>query len=425
MDTIYSLLILFVLYCIISDWFMHEYGEKLNSDNFYKFKIGSFFFYQVKALKPLKMLVNLNDNNLAKQPIFWIGITAPLIIAGWVEYQIIILNPDLLSFEKIEDFFKASSAAIYISALIPTLGVIIANIHRTIQTEEQIKKTEKQITIAKDQFIIARKKNNLDLFYSHYKYVIEKISEINIKKTISYKEIKEFFKELVGSKYVGYLDSDLKISFKIDNKISLYGEIFYKDKNNEDFDIKLEHIFVKRLDSEVKKMSVLLNDFNLKVKYINSGSPLIILYSNDDDFSIYNHLESIVSKLEDLFYLLKVDVNYDFPKLKNFIYTNKAFISLDLDETKYKCQEYYSKDYEYYAESSILLMKIHLELSELIEITNYLIEEIYKIITTDSVYDPSLDSELDSILSSDEFEWLNSNFSQFSDNYYLSKTFND
>ncbi|MEY0957471.1 hypothetical protein AB7188_01020 [Providencia rettgeri] len=369
--------------------------------------------------------LKLNVESLDKQPLFWFAVLSPIVlflifgVVIWKDYI-----PDL-SKAGLDKFAEITKFPLAVLALSPIFGVIVSHIHRTIQTEEQIKKTEKQITIAKDQFTIARKKNNLDLFYSHYKYVTEKINEIKIEKTIIYKEINDFFEELVGFKYVKNSINNLKIIFKIDNKINLYSEIFYKDKNNEDFDIKLEHIFVKRLDSEVKKMSVLLNDFNLKVKYINSGSPLIILYSNDDNFSIYNYLESIVLKLEDLFYLLNVDVNYDFQKLKKFIYTNKAFISLDLDETKYKCKEYYSKDYEYYAESSILLMRIHLELSEIIEITNYLIEGIYKIITTDSVYDPSLDSELDSILSSDEFEWLNSNFSQFSDNYYSSKIFND
>ncbi|OBY36440.1 hypothetical protein PR729_14280 [Providencia rettgeri] len=121
MDTIYALLIVFVLYCIISDWFMHEYGGKLNSDNFYKFKIDSFFSYQIPALK---RLVSLNEENLAKQPIFWIGIILPLIVASWIEYQIILLNPELLSFGNLKYLFERSAPALYVSALIPTLGVL-------------------------------------------------------------------------------------------------------------------------------------------------------------------------------------------------------------------------------------------------------------------------------------------------------------
>ncbi|EMJ7519403.1 hypothetical protein RGL88_000903 [Providencia rettgeri] len=175
MDTIYSLLILFVLYCIVSDWFMHEYDEKLSRDNFYKFKIGSFFSYQLPALK---RLVNLNEESLAKQPIFWIGIIIPFIAAFWLEYQIILLNPELLSFDRLEDFFKASSSSLYISALIPTLGVIISNIHKSIQTEKQIYQSEI--------------KGRIDSFNAHYKFITDRIDEIQ-ENDIGYAEKNSLF----------------------------------------------------------------------------------------------------------------------------------------------------------------------------------------------------------------------------------------
>ncbi|MCG9950767.1 hypothetical protein MIB43_012625 [Providencia rettgeri] len=164
MDTIYALLIVFVLYCIVSDWFMHEYSEKLNGNNFYKFKIDSFFSYQIPALK---RLISLNDENLAKQPIFWVGTILPLIVASWVEYQIILLNPELLSLGSVSNLFTKSAPALYISALTPTLGVIISNIHRTIQTKKQIQVTEM--------------KNISDSFYAHNKFILEEFKAITEK----------------------------------------------------------------------------------------------------------------------------------------------------------------------------------------------------------------------------------------------------
>ncbi|MEX6367468.1 hypothetical protein AB6F62_04995, partial [Providencia huaxiensis] len=179
MDTIYALLIVFVLYCIISDWFMHEYEEGLSFKNFNKFKIGAFFSYQVKALKPLKKLVrlvNLNEDNLAKQPIFWIGIILPLLVAGWVEYNIILLNSNLLSFGEVKYLFERSAPALYISALIPTLGILISNIHKSIQTKKQIEQSEI--------------KGRIDSFNAHYNFITDRISDIK-ERNILNKEKKE------------------------------------------------------------------------------------------------------------------------------------------------------------------------------------------------------------------------------------------
>ncbi|MEX9886308.1 hypothetical protein [Providencia rettgeri] len=178
MAFIYTLMILFVLYCIISDWFMHEYDESLNGNNFHEFKIGSFFSYQVNVLKSLKRLVNLNEDNLAKQPIFWIGTILPLIVSGWIEYHVILLNPDLLSFEKLDDFFKASSSAIYISALTPTLGILISNIHKSIQTEKQIEQSEI--------------KGKIDSFNAHYKFITDRIIEIKERKLSHEENIEDY-----------------------------------------------------------------------------------------------------------------------------------------------------------------------------------------------------------------------------------------
>lgn len=240
MAFIYALMILFVLYCIVSDWFIHEYGERLNGDNFYKFKIDSFFSYQTTTLRHL---FGLNEENLAKQPIFWIGIILPLIVASWIEYHVIILDPDLLSFEKLEDFFKASSSALYISALIPTFGVIISNIHRTIQTKKQIETSLNQIKISNEQFNLAQNqfeatkiKNTLDSYYTHFNNTISEFRKITFRKNSKSKTLILKNKEIV-----------------IYRPVRLYRNIFNKSNPVNGYDISLNEKFIIKIGEVINR----------------------------------------------------------------------------------------------------------------------------------------------------------------------------
>ncbi|MBP6079747.1 MAG: hypothetical protein KA732_00550 [Providencia sp.] len=168
MDTIYALLIVFVLYCIVSDWFMYKYGEKPN-----KYNMTSFFNYQKKilvsifTLKTIKKLIYINEKSLAKQPIFWISIFFPLFFSAWIEYKIIIANNIYLSFNNTKLILENSAIPIYISALTPTLVLIISNISKTIQTEKQIS--------------VAEQKNISDSFYAHNKFIVEELKSISEK----------------------------------------------------------------------------------------------------------------------------------------------------------------------------------------------------------------------------------------------------
>lgn len=217
---IYTLMILFVLYCIISDWFMHEYNEKLNGDNFYKFKIGSFFSYQVPALK---RLVSLNEESLAKQPIFWIGIILPLIIAGWVEYQIILLNPNFLSFENIKNIFADSAPALYMSALTPTLGILISNIHKSIQVSVELKTSDND--------------NKVNLFFKHRDWFINEIKEINSKNSL----------------------------ITVRNPLLLYGKIYKNSNYNNGLNSEVSSKLLGKVADELTEAEFELNDFNKSI----------------------------------------------------------------------------------------------------------------------------------------------------------------
>ncbi|MGG4663579.1 hypothetical protein [Providencia vermicola] len=292
MDTIYASLIVFVLYCIISDWFMHEYDEKLNSDNFYKFKIDSFFSYQIPALK---RLVSLNEESLAKQPVFWIGIFLPLIVASWIEYQIILLNPELLSFQNLDHLFKASTSALYISALIPTLGVIISNIHKTIQTEKQIKASEG--------------KNTLDGFYAHYKYLTEEFRKLDEKKEriVIINPNKLYKKIFVNSSYlngVGKLSEDFIINIfeTINNINNSFNEINIKELDSL---CRTNDINVKKLVSDLMN----LNDDYLAGIDNDSSEILKLLESEPEKkFNIHeNYRKNYINKFANPYF----DDEYD------------------------------------------------------------------------------------------------------------------
>ncbi|MEQ4641227.1 hypothetical protein ABN072_08085 [Providencia rettgeri] len=277
MDTIYSLLILFVLYCIVSDWFMHEYGEKLSFKNFNKFKIISFFSYQVKTLKPLKKLVrlvNLNEDNLAKQPIFWIGIIVPLLVAGWVEYKIIILNPDLLSFEKVKYLFERSAPALYISALIPTLGIFISNIHRTIQTKKQIQVTES--------------KNISDSFYAHNKYIIEEFNALKFK--------------------VNWFDADITISSP--NK--LYKRIFKKSNIKDGMSSEVSEEYLPLITNDLRWFIDNIRDIALEFKKenFNLNHDLIskVYYFMDNAYFAAKNIVNLNEINDDLILLLQCKI---------------------------------------------------------------------------------------------------------------------
>ncbi|WP_272674953.1 hypothetical protein [Providencia sp. PROV075] len=274
MDTIYALLIVFVLYCIISDWFMHEYGEKLSFKNFNKFKIVSFFSYQVKALKPFKRLVNLNEDNLAKQPIFWICTVLPLMIAGWIEYKIFLLNPDLLSFENIEQLFKNSAPALYISALTPTLGVLISNIHRTIQTKKQIQVTEV--------------KNISDGFYAHNKYIIEEFNALKFK--------------------VNWFDDDIIISSP--NK--LYKKIFEKSNIKNGMNDEVSEVYLQLVKNDLSWFIRSINDIALKFKKdnLNLNSELIfeVNYFMSNACAISRNIVNLNEVNQDLISLLQYEI---------------------------------------------------------------------------------------------------------------------
>ncbi|CDL83893.1 hypothetical protein [Xenorhabdus szentirmaii] len=130
----------------------------------------------------------LNEKRLDKQNLFWFSVTLPIILFFtfglfvWTGYNI------RLDEKGFSTFLEISKLPLAILALSPVFGVIISNIHRTIQTDEQIKKTSF--------------KNNMDAFYAHNKYILEGLMDINIINCYSVENKHEkyvsYFKKITG-----------------------------------------------------------------------------------------------------------------------------------------------------------------------------------------------------------------------------------
>ncbi|CNF35126.1 Uncharacterised protein [Yersinia bercovieri] len=120
----------------------------------------------------LNRLFRLDHESLSKQGPFWLSILIPLVISIllciplWI-HTTIDLSPD--GYGKFLDMYKLPIGILSLS--IP-LVAIVAHIHRTIQTSEQIKS--------------ARDKSKSDSFFSHHKFVIDAFSKIPPKIIDSY-----------------------------------------------------------------------------------------------------------------------------------------------------------------------------------------------------------------------------------------------
>ncbi|HEJ0094989.1 TPA: hypothetical protein SLO54_003356 [Citrobacter freundii] len=106
----------------------------------------------------------LNDKNLVRQPLFWCAIIIPTTLflyfglISWKDH-----GPQLNS-DGLINFYNISKIPLLFLASSVPLAAMVANLHRTIQTESQIVET--------------KKKNSIDLYYSHFKFYTESFQKI-------------------------------------------------------------------------------------------------------------------------------------------------------------------------------------------------------------------------------------------------------
>lgn len=210
--------------------------------------------------------LKLNDESLDKQPLFWFAVLSPIVL--FLIFGVIIWKdyiPDL-SKAGLDKFAEISKFPLAVLALSPIFGVIVSNVHRTIQTEKQIEKTEEQINITK-------LKNNFDSFNSHMKIICD--------------ELKEFKVTLLSCEYV------------IKSKMKLYRDIFDKSSDSHGVNNTISDSFISELDKLHGNLYQQAGEY-LSELYFNTDNGILIYEENKEtiDRHVYGIHDNIIYLFE-------------------------------------------------------------------------------------------------------------------------------
>lgn len=148
----------------------------------------------------------LDERNLARQPLFRLSIGIPLIafiilgINVWWDYDF------ALNQKAYNNFMEVSKLPLLCLSLCVPLVAIVAHMHRTVQTEKQIRHTQEQIENTQRQIALLEEKNRPDSYYAHVKSITEAITSIpgfkvsrdgsNIKQEVSIKYPHPLYKKI-------------------------------------------------------------------------------------------------------------------------------------------------------------------------------------------------------------------------------------
>lgn len=124
-----------------------------------------------EIVKPRQLFKLSPEHGAMEQSLLWICLLIPVsyfLIIGllaWHPHQLDISSAGF------NNFIKISTLPLGLLSLSIPLTILVLRLHSTQQTALQIKKTEEQITIAKQ-------KNNVDAFYSHRKALVEYFNHV-------------------------------------------------------------------------------------------------------------------------------------------------------------------------------------------------------------------------------------------------------
>ncbi|QTL40684.1 hypothetical protein HGO23_04720 [Xenorhabdus budapestensis] len=352
--------------------------------------LGAFF----SLLNDKKL--NLDEKSLDKQGVFWFAVISPIVlflVFGtfiWKDYI------PRLDRKGLDTFFEISKFPLSILALSPVLGVIVSNIHRTIQTHAQIEKTEIQIKNTEKQIELALTKNNMDAFYAHNKYLIEGLGEIkehnhyNANDTSLLKDIISVENDL--NKY--NFDETIVIS----HGRKLFSEIYSRHENLKyNFNPKLSDDFLRELNNNIEDMTKILKSFNLS--FSTENKKITLVKSKENDYSsLFIELKSQINKIKGILHLnnyLSLDYFDDYIASTDFyfIFYKK---NNDIDTVNY--------------EQSLIKFIVFCEMTYkyLTSISN-IIGKIVDLLFNDPVYNVYDDFELSNIFFDNSFYWHDTN----------------
>lgn len=209
-----------------------------------------------KKLKNYTLL--LNTYSLHSQYLFQVVILLPLILSLYFMIWIGSEYPFRLDSIGFNSFLNIQKFSLGILALSPILGAFVVYAHRSLQTEKQIKTTEKQLEEA-------QKKNKIDIYFSKRKFINEQLA---------------LFKTQYGE--------------VISQPVTLYNKAFLLKKNHEDL---INEDFFKDLNNSLLNIG---NSFtHLKLYALKNGT---------EDFLWKDSIKKLDKKINKIKKTLCIDV---------------------------------------------------------------------------------------------------------------------
>ncbi|ELY2674686.1 hypothetical protein FZI57_20290 [Cronobacter sakazakii] len=183
----------------------------------------------------------MDEQPLFKQKLFTAALIIPLVsfltfgAIAWIGHK------PQLDAEGLNNFIEISKLPLAMLSLAVPLGVVVNNIHRTIQTSAQIRE--------------AQRKNKNDFFYSHQKNTLDHISNIKQHKL----NFQENFNDKSTSEYITTIDKPLKLYRKIFTKMS-YNEL------NMTQDIHFRYRLIKITGRINNKLKEIIDEYDSKAE---------------------------------------------------------------------------------------------------------------------------------------------------------------
>ncbi|WP_196062775.1 MULTISPECIES: hypothetical protein [unclassified Serratia (in: enterobacteria)] len=192
----------------------------------------------MKKSLTLKFL-QLDDRKLSEQWLFRLSILIPLIISIMLCIPLWLKTEWDLSAQGYDLFLNLYKLPIGVLSLSIPFVAIVAHIHRTIQTSEQINTT--------------RRKNAADSFFSHHKFMIEAINKISEKDMTILNNYK----------------------YKIDDPYHLYANFFKNSSYENGIDTRNIPFLVSEIEKEVDEIKKSIT--NAREEFNNKHLKIILL----------------------------------------------------------------------------------------------------------------------------------------------------
>lgn len=230
---------------------------------------------------------------LTQQTLFWLAIVIPIVsfiyfglFAWWGKTPV-------FSAHGFERFIKISTLPLGLLSLAIPFTAVINNIHRTVQTNEQIKQAESK---NKSDFYFSHRKNTIDIFSSLIKekinFKFHNIDATHITTKLTQSNDSILFENNTLKKKINHIEIDLSIQ----NTARLYYK-FYRKTNHYNYDYDGD--FLNEITKILLRIDLLLKKTEYKTKsnfiYISDDNDLI--HYAEDIISLESELDLLFSQL--------------------------------------------------------------------------------------------------------------------------------